>query len=552
MNRSLIAALAVAAAIALGAYFVFQDREDDTTLVERGGVMRSADGAGGQAGSEAAQPSAGDRGTGEAGSEAAQPAAGAPASGGEAEKPSGGTLTETLQRAGEAVKEGVERIDEVVDATGDPDETPAADDDGKTVSGGKPSDEATGASTMASGEGSGPAKEAASGGEAEKDAAAIAKNAADAVGSARETARESVAKATADSDQADAAGKSVEKTATRLTDGAESGSGNAGTQAADGGSAAGTSQAAQESAAANAAGGTTAGTADKADETRIAALPPLAAPSFDIVRISSTDCTAVLAGRAEPFSTVTLLANGAAIATMRADSAGEWAHLMLDPLQPGSIQLALRSEMDGRSGRSDDDVVLIVPDCAEGKPDDTAVAVLAPKKSGRTRILQEPAAADEGAKPKGLNVGKVDYDEKGNVQVSGSSEPDREVRAYIDGELVGRAQVDETGNWNLTPDTEISPGVHVLRVDQVDRDGVVLARVELPFARERPGSLELEADQVIVQPGNSLWRIARRTYGAGINYSVIYQANSDRIRDPDLIYPGQVFRLPALGQSGAD
>ena len=49
---------------------------------------------------------------------------------------------------------------------------------------------------------------------------------------------------------------------------------------------------------------------------------------------------------------------------------------------------------------------------------------------------------------------------------------------------------------------------------------------------------------VIVQPGNSLWRIARRVYGRGLRYSVIYQANRERIRDPDLIYPGQIFTIP--------
>ena len=48
----------------------------------------------------------------------------------------------------------------------------------------------------------------------------------------------------------------------------------------------------------------------------------------------------------------------------------------------------------------------------------------------------------------------------------------------------------------------------------------------------------------IVQPGNSLWRIARRVYGEGMEYTVIYQANQDQIRDPDLIFPGQIFNLP--------
>ena len=44
--------------------------------------------------------------------------------------------------------------------------------------------------------------------------------------------------------------------------------------------------------------------------------------------------------------------------------------------------------------------------------------------------------------------------------------------------------------------------------------------------------------------GRPLWRIARRVYGEGTRYAVIYQANRDMIRDPDLIYPGQVFAVP--------
>lgn len=44
--------------------------------------------------------------------------------------------------------------------------------------------------------------------------------------------------------------------------------------------------------------------------------------------------------------------------------------------------------------------------------------------------------------------------------------------------------------------------------------------------------------------GDSLWKISRRTYGEGGRYTVIYGANQDQIRDPDLIYPGQIFVLP--------
>ncbi len=51
---------------------------------------------------------------------------------------------------------------------------------------------------------------------------------------------------------------------------------------------------------------------------------------------------------------------------------------------------------------------------------------------------------------------------------------------------------------------------------------------------------------VTVQPGYSLWKIARENFGDGILYVQVYEANRDKIRDPDLIYPGQVFTVPAL------
>jgi len=50
--------------------------------------------------------------------------------------------------------------------------------------------------------------------------------------------------------------------------------------------------------------------------------------------------------------------------------------------------------------------------------------------------------------------------------------------------------------------------------------------------------------RVIIQPGDNLWTIARHIYGRGIQYTIIYEANRDQIRDPDLIYPGQVFATP--------
>ena len=73
---------------------------------------------------------------------------------------------------------------------------------------------------------------------------------------------------------------------------------------------------------------------------------------------------------------------------------------------------------------------------------------------------------------------------------------------------------------------------------------------------EKDGKTNVASANVVVIPhvettvvtrGDSLWRISESTYGQGIRYPTIYNANRDNIRDPDLIYPGQIFVLPKDG-----
>ena len=82
------------------------------------------------------------------------------------------------------------------------------------------------------------------------------------------------------------------------------------------------------------------------------------------------------------------------------------------------------------------------------------------------------------------------------------------------------------------------------------------SRVETPFQRDyprapppRPGQTvagAADAVAVTVQPGSNLWTLARTHYGSGVLYTQIFTANRAQIRDPNLIYPGQIFALPAL------
>ncbi len=154
--------------------------------------------------------------------------------------------------------------------------------------------------------------------------------------------------------------------------------------------------------------------------------------------------------------------------------------------------------------------------------------------------------------PDAVVLDTIGYSDAGEVQLSGRADAGAtEVLAYIDNQPVARLTVDETGAWRGDV-PQIDPGVYTLRIDAVTATGEVTSRIETPFLRETPEALaaaEEAADAgpvraVTVQAGDTLWAIARDRYGEGILYVQVFEANRAAIRNPDLIYPGQVFDLP--------
>jgi len=181
----------------------------------------------------------------------------------------------------------------------------------------------------------------------------------------------------------------------------------------------------------------------------------------------------------------------------------------------------------------------------EAVPVTQPLAVLMPRSGeGVSRILQQPETAGGGLAEGALVLQTIDYDADGTARFGGQAPPGAKLIVYLDDRAIGHDAVGDDGRWSVVLDRTVAPGLHRLRVDQVDSTGRVMARVETPFSRAESVATLPEEVAVIVQPGNSLWRIARRIYGEGIQYSVIYQANQEQIRDPNLIYPGQIFVVP--------
>jgi nucleoid-associated protein YgaU len=266
--------------------------------------------------------------------------------------------------------------------------------------------------------------------------------------------------------------------------------------------------------------------------------PGPVAPSFDIVRVGPTG-NAVIAGRGEPGAEITVLESGKPVGVAHADSGGSWMLVPAAPLPSGAAELTLSSQGKTGAAVSGQAPVLLVIPGTTNTPAAPPLVVLA-QPNAPSRLLQAP----EGTKPGKLGLDTVDYDEHGAVRFSGTAPPHAPLRVYVDTAPVGETTGDNAGHWTLSPTQPVEPGVHKLRLDQLSADGKVASRVELPFLRETLDQSQIAAGSVVVQPRQNLWRLARRAYGAGIRYTVIYQANHDQIRDPRLIYAGQVFSIP--------
>lgn len=281
-----------------------------------------------------------------------------------------------------------------------------------------------------------------------------------------------------------------------------------------------------------------------AAESKPAPTEAVMAPSFDVARIGA-DGRAVIAGRATPGAKIVLLDGGKEIAHGEADARGEWVVMAQDPpLAPGPHEIRVVQHVEGHAPVTSEQVVVaVVPTPADNvsKKEDTLVMISPP--NGAATLLQPPTAGGV-AKSGDLQVSTMDYDEHGQTTITGQAAPGATVRAYLDDKPIAEGKAGADGHWRLAPTNPIETGEHRLRIDRLEQDGKPNARLELRFERQpvEPG----DNRRLHIVRGDSLWNIARAHYGEGFRYTTIFEANKDQIRDPNLIYPGQVFSLPKV------
>jgi nucleoid-associated protein YgaU len=332
-------------------------------------------------------------------------------------------------------------------------------------------------------------------------------------------------------------------------------------------------------------------TQSSAPATAALQTPKQEPPAFDIVRVEPSG-DAVVAGRATPNSDVSLLDRGTVIAEMKADSSGQFAFVP-PPLPAGDHLLALGEKSGAAEIVSAQTVAVAVP--KKKSPQGVVVALTEPDRP--TRILSDASPADDAQKSSGnptVTIRTVEMEDQGGFFATGSATPGAGVKLYLNGSAVADVRAGGDGHWSLQITKGMQPGSYAVRADEIDpSSGKVVARAEVPFdykavVAAANGAVQVAAkvdgtasggaplmvggaaaaqqssdhsvaeatpnDAVIaaistltVVRGDSLWRISRKVLGRGIRYTQIYAANVSQIRDPDLIYPGQVLVKPQTG-----
>ena len=302
-------------------------------------------------------------------------------------------------------------------------------------------------------------------------------------------------------------------------------------------------------------------------------------PEFDVARVDPSG-DAVIAGRTTPGATVELLRNGEVHDRAVADKSGQF--VMVSPkLPPGTYDLTLRSRApDGKQVMSKQSVAVAIESKSTDAP---VVALMTPNKPTVVLSQTDSSKAAAGA----VIVEAVEIEPGGKFHVSGRARAGATVRLYLNDSFVAPVTAGNDGRFAVTINEGVAPGNYRVRVDELESNSsAVRARAEVPFnvpdqavtgtvtaqagapkrtdiaAVGQPqlaaagGSVASDANSssTVVVPkiatttvsrGDTLWRLSQVTYGVGTRYATIYKANKQQIRNPNLIYPGQVFVMPA-------
>jgi nucleoid-associated protein YgaU len=240
----------------------------------------------------------------------------------------------------------------------------------------------------------------------------------------------------------------------------------------------------------------------------------------------------------------------------RAGKDGSWTVAVKVPTVQKPFSLSVRSKGNGSAYVDGPKRVLVgPPERAGGLP---ILRIVAADGAGEAPAANVASAASPEPSV-GIIIESVDADEGGGVRLSGRADPGATVRLEMAGREAGSSRVGDDGRWLLTARNNTGVEVKAVRVVLETEAGVQLDASLLPLRLPAPATVASASNAdsaragsarpvrgvwIKVRRGDSLWKLARRHYGDGAQWTRILKANRKRIRNPDLILTGWRLRLP--------
>ena len=254
--------------------------------------------------------------------------------------------------------------------------------------------------------------------------------------------------------------------------------------------------------------------------------------TFDVVRVNKNG-DVIIAGKTLPETELYLFDGNDKLATLNSDSHGDWMWMSEDPLKPGIKRFNLKLSKNKENFSSQNNVIILVE---KNKPKFPKIIKFSSNDNAGINILTSEK------KLNGLGLDTIEYYEDKKLKISGRATPNSKIELFLSDIVYEETFADIDGLWKIELN-EIEFLKYELKIKtHINNEKIA---IKTSILEDFKSSLLIEK-KIVVEDGNSLWRIAKRTLGGGIYYSEIYKNNIKKINNPDLIFPGQVFNIPKI------
>ena len=274
---------------------------------------------------------------------------------------------------------------------------------------------------------------------------------------------------------------------------------------------------------------------------------------LEVVRVRP-DGSLVIAGKGLPNSKIEIISNSEVIAITTSDKIGDFVAVPEKQLKGGEYFLSFRQTTQDNKiviakksvainvTGNDDDIPIVAIIDTQGKLD--AKVIQAPGLEKKEDITKEDEKTNtKKTKKPNIKILALVHDSKvGQLVLSGIAYNGVQVNAGFSGKETSSTKI-INGEWTLSIPGKLIAGKQKVFAVLLGKNGKVLDKNSVMISGKNIENADGKT-LVIVQKGDALWNIAFQRLGLGNRYIDIVELNKDKIKNPDLIYPKQLFIIP--------